>query len=78
MPTLAIIGPYRFFFWSNEGTEPAHVHVERDADAAKFWLDPVALAYASGFSARELRAIEKIVVEHQDVWKEAWNEYFSR
>jgi Domain of unknown function (DUF4160) len=78
VPTLAIIGPYRFFFWSNEGTEPAHVHVERDAETAKFWLDPVALAHASGFSARELRAIEKIVIEHGDVWKEAWNEYFNR
>ncbi len=28
MPTLLIIGQCRFFFFSNEGKEPAHVHVE--------------------------------------------------
>jgi hypothetical protein len=78
LPTLAIIGPYRFFFWSNEGTEPAHVHVERDDQMAKFWLEPVMLAFAVGFRARELRIIEEMVIVHQNEWKESWNAYFNR
>jgi hypothetical protein len=28
VPTVLRVGPYRFFFYSNEGTEPPHVHVE--------------------------------------------------
>jgi hypothetical protein len=28
MPTVLRIGPYRFFFYSNEGHEPPHIHVE--------------------------------------------------
>ena len=58
MPTVARIGPYRFFFYSNEGTEPPHIHVQRDQDLAKFWLDPVALARVSGFRAVEMRRHE--------------------
>jgi hypothetical protein len=78
VPTVEVIGPYRFFFFSNEGTEPVHIHVEREDNTGKFWLNPVSLAYSSGFSARELRAIEKIVIEHQSAWVEVWNEYFNR
>jgi hypothetical protein len=28
MPTVFRSGPYRFFFFSDEGNEPVHVHVE--------------------------------------------------
>ena len=30
-----------------------------------------------GFSRRELRAIERIVLEHRDEFVEAWNAYFG-
>jgi len=43
-PTLLRSGPYRFFFYSGDRSEPPHVHVERDDDEPKFWLRPVALA----------------------------------
>ncbi len=49
MPVVLRIGPYVFFFCSNERQEPAHIHVERDADEAKFWLGPVRLAANHGF-----------------------------
>jgi len=55
MPTVKIIGAYRFFFYSNEGDEPPHVHVKRERCSAKFWLRPVALVYTSGFKGAELR-----------------------
>jgi hypothetical protein len=44
MPTILRVGRYRFFFFSNEGREPAHIHVKAGSDEAKFWLDPVQLA----------------------------------
>jgi hypothetical protein len=40
MPTALRLGPYRFFFYAGDADEPPHVHVERDKDKAKFWLDP--------------------------------------
>jgi hypothetical protein len=77
LPTLAIIGPYRFYFWSAEPGEPAHVHVERDRSKAKFWLDPVDLVWSKGFNEHEENRIERIVAEHQHEWKRKWDEYFA-
>ena len=36
-------GPYRIYFYSHEPNESPHVHIDRDNDSCKFWLDPVAL-----------------------------------
>jgi hypothetical protein len=58
LPTVpGIPGPYRLFFYSFDCNEPRHVHVRRDRAACKFWLDPVALAYNNGFTAKELTRI---------------------
>ncbi len=77
MPTVARIGPYRFFFFSNEGNEPPHIHVQRESKLAKFWLEPVRAANSNGFSARELRRIGRLVVEHRATFAAAWQEYFQ-
>jgi hypothetical protein len=49
-----MVGPYRVNFHSHEPSEPPHVHVDRDDESAKFWLDPVALARNHGFGPVEL------------------------
>ena len=64
MPTVLRIGPYRFHFYSREGNEPPHIHVEREDLEAKFWLRPVSLAANYGFSNSELRDIQRLVEEH--------------
>ncbi len=76
MPTVLRDGPYRFFFYSSDRNEPPHVHVERDDNVAKFWLDPVRLQSSGGFSRVEIGRIEKLVIEHQQELLEAWNAYF--
>lgn len=77
MPTVRRIGAARFFFYSNEGTEPPHIHVEEGGAVAKFWLDPVSLAYSSRFSGHQLRRLEREVVEHQHEFQEAWHDFFK-
>ncbi len=72
MPTVLRSGPYRFYFFSHEPNEPPHVHIDRDDRSAKFWIQPVALARNLGFAAHELRAIQKIIVQHQLELMEAW------
>ncbi len=78
MPTIARIGPYRFFFYAGDRDEPPHVHVERDDSVAKFWLDPVRLQRAAGFRAADLRQVERLVKEQQTRLLEAWHDYFDR
>jgi hypothetical protein len=77
MPTVLTIGPFRFFFYSNESSEPAHIHIQRDNMLAKFWLRPVALASSTRFSPKELRKLEALVSENKELFLETWNEYFS-
>jgi|SoiMethySBSTD1v2_1073268.scaffolds.fasta_scaffold3684884_2 hypothetical protein len=77
MPTVLRVGPYRFFFYSGDGHEPPHVHVERDASVAKFWLDPVRLARSGGFGRAELRDIARLVNQHGRQLLETWNDYFG-
>lgn len=77
MPTVLRIGPYRFFFYSNEGSEPPHIHVEHDGAEAKFWLLPVEYCRSVGFSRKELRTIQEHVMEHQEQLRDAWHEHFS-
>jgi len=77
MPSIDKIGPYRLFFYSEEGNEPAHVHIQRERATAKFWLQPVRLARSRRFSDHELQKLQKLVEENQEKILEAWNEHFS-
>lgn len=77
MPTIFRSGPYRFFFYSGDGGEPPHVHVERDDCEAKFWLDPVLLVRSGGFTRREIKTIREIIEENRQTMLDAWNEYFN-
>jgi hypothetical protein len=44
---------------------------------AKFWTQPVSLAYNLGFKAHELTRLELLVAENQGRYLEAWHEYFG-
>jgi hypothetical protein len=44
MPTVLRWGPYRAFFYSNEGGEPPHIHVRSADFEAKFWLPDLSVA----------------------------------
>ncbi len=77
MPTVLRIGSYRFFFYSNENDEPAHIHVQHDGALAKFWLKPVAYASSTGFSARELSKLLELIEQHQTTFEEAWHAFFG-
>jgi hypothetical protein len=77
MPTVLRHGPYRFFFYSVDRNEPAHVHVERDENKAKFWLTPVRLERGGGFKRKELNRIRQLIEENERHLLRSWNEYFN-
>jgi len=56
MPTVLRWRGYRFFFFSNEGSEPAHIHVEKDEAMAKFWLETGAVARNAVFRRGKVAA----------------------
>lgn len=78
MPTVFYVGAYRFFFYSEEGGEPAHIHIEDGDKAAKFWLHDAGLARSRNMRGHELAALGRLVAARKDELTEAWNEHFSR
>lgn len=72
MPTVLQIGPYRFYFYAGDRDEPEHVHVERDNQVAKFWLD------RGGFGSSEINRVQKLVEDNREELIRSWNEYFNR
>jgi len=77
MPTVLRVGSYRLFFYSSDGDEPPHIHVERDEKIAKIWLDPIRLQNSGGFNRAEINKIQNITIEHQKALLEAWNDFFG-
>lgn len=77
MPTVLNVSGFRFFFYSLEGTEPPHIHVEHGERVAKFWLDPVQLAGSRGFRSQELNRVRALVIAHRMAFLEAWHGHFS-
>ena len=77
MPTVLRSGPYRFFFYSGDGDEPPHIHVERDQSIAKFWLDPLRLERSGGFNRGEISRIMQLVNDHIQLLRQAWDGFFN-
>ena len=75
-PTVLRVERYRFFFFSNEGHEPPHVHVQDGEKLGKYWLEPVLLAASTGFAPHELTRVQAMVAEHRGMLLEAWHEFF--
>lgn len=78
MPTILRVEGYRFFFFTREGNEPPHIHVEQAERYAKFWLNPVQLANSQGFRSGELKELRKLAEEHRNLFEEKYNELIKR
>ena len=77
MPEVFREGPYRVYFFSKEGHEPPHVHVEHDDRLCKFWLEPVALAGNAGFAPHELFRIARLIDQRKEQCLERWHRHFG-
>jgi hypothetical protein len=77
MPTLLRWKGYRFFFYSADGWEPAHIHVTKDRNEAKIWLENVTLAVNIGFSAKELNELIKKTRDEREPFLKVWHDHFA-
>lgn len=77
MPTVLRWGPYRAFFYSNEGDEPAHIHVRSGGMEAKFWLHDLSVAVNAGFPAHEIGDIILHLKLNRDGLLRAWQGHFG-
>ncbi|HET9136426.1 MAG TPA: DUF4160 domain-containing protein [Candidatus Kapabacteria bacterium] len=77
MPKVLEVNGFIFFFYSQEGNEPEHIHVRKGGNEAKFWLTPIKLQENHGFSPAQMRFIKKTIAEHQQLLLTAWDEFFN-
>lgn len=79
MPTVLYIKGYRFFFYSQEGYEPIHVHVIKAEAEGKIWLEPkLKAAFFINFKVRQQHEIMQIAENNHQLLKQKWNEYFGK
>lgn len=82
MPTILFIHGCRLFFYSNEGSEPIHVHAEKGDMECKFWLliEEVEIKeeFAFNLTPASKREVKKIIYQHFDLIADAWNNHFKR
>jgi hypothetical protein len=76
VPTVLRLLGWRFHFYSDEGSEHPHIHVDTGDGECKFWLLPVRLARSERVKPHELRRIESLVAEHEALFVEKWHEFF--
>jgi hypothetical protein len=81
MPTVLSVDGFRFFFFSDEGSEPCHIHIKKGEARGKVWLEPAYEEdYFYGFTIQEqrkIRKIIKIIKENKHLISTKWYEYFK-
>jgi hypothetical protein len=77
-PTVFRSGGLRFFFFSREEAR-MHIHVQSASGEAKFWLEPViALAQNHGLKGPEIFESLRLIGEHEQAIRRAWQAHFGR
>jgi len=77
MPEVLRKYGFVFFFYSNEGQEPIHIHVRKAGGFAKFWLEPVELEFSQGMKTGDVKQAEDIILQNREFIIEKWNEVFG-
>ncbi|MBI3165487.1 MAG: DUF4160 domain-containing protein [Anaerolineales bacterium] len=79
MPVVLRVAGYKFFFYQADvANEPPHVHVSKEENEAKFWLEPVRIAREGRFRKSDLRDIERIIEDNLEFLLKAWKEEKSK
>ena len=79
MPVVLRVKGYKFFFYEADvANEPPHVHVSKEGNEAKFWLDPIKVAREGGFRKSNLRDIERIIEDNSEFLLSTWEKEKSK
>ncbi|MCI0553666.1 MAG: DUF4160 domain-containing protein [Anaerolineae bacterium] len=79
MPVVLRVNGYKFFFYEADvANEPPHVHISKEGNEAKFWLNPIRPAREGRFRKSDLRDIEHIIEDNRNFLLEAWNKEKSK
>jgi hypothetical protein len=72
MPVILREKGYEFSFFMFDLSEPIHVHVRSGRKQAKFWIDPLLIAWKRGYRPHELNEIERIIRDNEILIRDIW------
>lgn len=82
MPTILYIMGWRFFFYSNEGNEPIHIHCQKAEMECKYWMDVEEFAIEEAFcynmTTKDKREVKKIIFEYFEYIETEWNNFKNK
>lgn len=75
MPTIHRERGYRFYFNSDEGNEPAHIHIKGKSGRMKIWLTNLCIARVKGIPDHEQTKLLGIVEKNQKKFLQEWDNF---
>ncbi len=72
MPVILREKGYEFSFIMFDLSEPMHLHVRKERKQAKYWIDPMTLAWMRGYRPHELNEIERIIQDNNTYIRKTW------
>ena len=77
-PTVFRKAGFTFLFFARE-EQRMHIHVRHASGEAKFWLEPkVEIAENYGLGSRHVNIAVRLIEEHEDEIRSAWQDHFGR
>ena len=67
----------RFLRYLDIDSGPLHIHVKKGGAMAKYNILPISLVYNHGFKPSELKMIEAILEDNEEVIAQHWNTFFN-
>jgi hypothetical protein len=77
VPTIFVAFGFRFFFYSSDGIEPMHVHVEGRGAIGKWWTEDEAWSSHRGFKAGDLAKVERELRPRKQEIIDAWRAHYD-
>lgn len=77
MPVIHRERGYRFYFNSDEGNEPAHIHIKGEKGRMKVWLKDLVITNVRGIPGHEQNKLLGIIEVKRKEFISAWNKIFK-
>ena len=77
MPLILRWKGYKFLFYALDVHEPPHIHVRKNKNELKIWLESMEVAKNIGFKDHEINEIYAKVKEEQDNFLKGWHDFFG-
>jgi hypothetical protein len=77
VPTIFVAFGFRFFFYSSDGIEPIHVHVDGHGAIGKWWVASEKWQSHRGFRTSDLARVERELISRKQEIIDAWRAHFD-